>query len=255
MTKCYLEQTGSLHLKCSFTYDFALHKSLKTWWTIKNEKGTINHDTISEDQLPSAVDSEQSENEPNEIIVTVLIGRAMYLMYPYRKVSTVYLSLVIRNPKVENSGSYTCHANTAMDKASTNSAKVEIIRRSEVLEHPKPVIAVFGGTATLSCELLVDSRIANESEIYWTLDGLQTSTERVKYVEGPPNSYIVSYTITSVSDNDVGYYECHAITSYDSVHSRSANLHLLKATNITTHPSDIKVALGGKAQFRLSVKL
>ena len=142
-----------------------------------------------------------------------------------------------------------------MDKASTNSAKVEIIRRSEVLEHPKPVSAVFGGTATLSCELLVDSRIANESEIYWTLDGLQTSTERVKYVEGPPNSYIVSYTITSVSDNDVGYYECHAITSYDSVHSRSANLHLLKATNITTHPSDIKVALGGKAQFRLSVKL
>ena len=172
-------------------------------------------------------------------------------MYPYRKVSTVYLSLVIRYPKVENSGSYTCHANTAMDKASTKSSEVEMIRRSEVLKHPKPKNAVFGGTVKLSCELLVDSRIADESEIYWTLNGLQTSAERVKYVKGSSNSCEVSYTIPSVSDKDVGYYECHAITSYDSVHSRSADLKVLKATNVTTHPSDTKVALGGKAQFRL----
>ena len=179
----------------------------------------------------------------------------MYLMYPYRKVSTVYLSLVIPNPKVTNSGSYTCNAETLLDKASTNSAKVEIIRRSEILVHPKPESAVLGGTATLSCELLVDSRIANESEIYWTLNGLQTSMERIKYDNVSSNSIKVSYIIPSVSDEDVGYYECHAITSYDSVHSRSARLHLLKATMIMRHPSDIKVALGGKAQFRLSLQL
>ena len=250
---CNLEQTGSLHLQCSFTYDFSLHHSLKTWWALNNDKETIKIDSISEDQLPSAVDSE-SENE-NDMIATVLKGRAMYLMYPYRKVSTVYLSLVIRNPKVENSGSYTCNANTHLDKASTNAADVEIIRRSGILSHPESVSAVFGGIATLSCELLLDSRIANESEIYWTLNGLPTSTERTKYDKGSSNSYIVSYKIPSVSDKDVGSYECHAITSYDSVHSRSANLQLLRATNITRHPTDTKVALGGKAMFRLSVKV
>ena len=252
---CILEQTGSLHLKCSFTYDFALHHSLKTWWALNNEKGTIKFDSISEDQLPSAVDSERESENENGIIATVLKGRAMYLMYPYRKVSTVYLSLVIRNPKVENSGLYTCNANTHIDKASTNSADVKIIRRSGILSHPESVSAVLGGTATLSCELLVDSRIANESEIYWTLNGLPTSTERMKYDKGSTNSYIVSYKIPSVSDNDVGSYECHAITSYDSVHSRSANLQLLRATNITRHPTDTKVALGDKAMFRLTLKL
>ena len=251
----FLEQSGSLHLKCSFTYDFALHDSLKSWWNINNETISVKIDSISEDQVPSAVDPKQSKNELNGIIATVLKGRAMYLMYPYRKVSTVYLSLVIPNPKVTNSGSYTCNAETLLDKASTNSAKVEIIRRSEILVHPKPVSAVLGGTATLSCELLVDSRIANESEIYWTLNGLQTSMERIKNDNGSSNSIKVSYNIPSVSDDDVGYYECHAITSYDSVHSRSARLQLLKATKITRHPIDIKVALGGKAQFRLSLQL
>ena len=242
-------------MKCSFTYDFALHNSLKTWWTIENENGTFNIDSISEDQFPSAVDSRQSGNEFDGIIATVIKGRAMYLMYPYRKVSTVYLSLDIRRPKIENSGSYTCHANTGMDKATTRSAKVEIINRSKILVHPKPVNAVLGGTATLTCELLVDSRIVNESEFYWTLNGRQTSTERITYDERSPNSYDFSYNIPNVSEDDVGYYECHAITSYDSVHSRPANLQILKSTKITKHPSDAKVALGGKVQFRCSVRI
>ena len=246
----FLEHSGSLHLKCSFTYDFSLHASLQTWWTIHNGNGTFNKGSILEDHLPSAVDSDQMESETDGIIATVLKGRAMYLMYPYRKVSTVYLTLVINNPRVEDSGAYTCHANTTMDNAASNSAKIEIIRRSRILKQPKSISAVLGGSSTLSCEILIDSRIVKESEIYWTFNERQTSMERIKHEKVSANTYLVSHKIESLSDSDIGDYQCHAITSYDSVHSTSVGIRLLRATEITRHPSDTKVALGGIAQFR-----
>lgn len=44
-------------------------------------------------------------------------GRAAYLTFPYRKVSTTYLTLTIREVGLEDDGWYTCAAATRMDKA------------------------------------------------------------------------------------------------------------------------------------------
>ena len=89
-----LEQSGSLTLHCSFTYDFSLHSSLETWWTV--ERGG----------LLAVLHTEGDERRHS----TDLRGRAVYLSYPYRQISTIYLSLSLDNVRLEDDGNYTCHA-------------------------------------------------------------------------------------------------------------------------------------------------
>ena len=89
-----LEQSGSLTLHCSFTYDFSLHSSLETWWTV--ERGG----------LLAVLHTEGDERRHS----TDLRGRAVYLSYPYRQISTIYLSLSLDNVLLEDDGNYTCHA-------------------------------------------------------------------------------------------------------------------------------------------------
>ena len=89
-----LEETGSLSLHCSFTYDFSLHPSLVTWWTVSSGEAVRVLDTSHTERLEE----------------TALSGRALYLTYPYRKISTIYLSLSLANVLMEDDGNYTCHA-------------------------------------------------------------------------------------------------------------------------------------------------
>ena len=89
-----LEESGSLSLHCSFTYDFSLHPSLVTWWTVSSGETVTVLDTSHSHRLED----------------TALRGRALFLTYPYRKISTIYLSLSLADVLLEDDGNYTCHA-------------------------------------------------------------------------------------------------------------------------------------------------
>ena len=95
-----LEKSGRVNMQCSFTYDFALHDSLKVWWEFKNEKEEILK--MKPEDVP--------ENGINHVFGTVMKGRAFFISYPYRKVSTIYMTLSIDNVLLEDDGHYTCHA-------------------------------------------------------------------------------------------------------------------------------------------------
>ena len=73
-----LEKSGRVNLRCSFTYDFALHESLEVWWQFAGEGG----------QTTRLLPEELSGQGDGRVFGTVLKGRAVYLSYPYRKVST-----------------------------------------------------------------------------------------------------------------------------------------------------------------------
>ena len=87
-------------MQCSFTYDFALHDSLKVWWEFKNEK----------EQIIKMKPEDVPENGINRVFGAVMKGRAFFISYPYRKVSTIYMTLYIDNVLLEDDGNYTCHA-------------------------------------------------------------------------------------------------------------------------------------------------
>ena len=87
-------------MQCSFTYDFALHDSLEVWWEFENEKKQ--KVKMKAEDIP--------ENGINRVFGTVMKGRAFFISYPYRKVSTIYMTLAIDNVLLEDDGNYTCHA-------------------------------------------------------------------------------------------------------------------------------------------------
>ena len=89
-----LEQSGRLTLHCSFSYDFSLHSSLETWWAV--ERGGL------ETVLHTEPDGRRHSSD--------LRGRAVYLSFPYRQISTIYLSLSLEDVLLEDDGNYTCHA-------------------------------------------------------------------------------------------------------------------------------------------------
>ena len=95
-----LEKSGRVNMQCSFTYDFALHDSLKVWWEFENEK----------EQKVKMKAEDIPENGINRVFGTVMKGRAFFISYPYRKVSTIYMTLAIDNVLLEDDGNYTCHA-------------------------------------------------------------------------------------------------------------------------------------------------
>ena len=95
-----LEKSGRVNMQCSFTYDFALHDSLKVWWEFKHEKKQIIK--MKPEDVP--------ENGINRVFGAVMKGRAFFISYPYRKVSTIYMTLSIDNVLLEDDGHYTCHA-------------------------------------------------------------------------------------------------------------------------------------------------
>lgn len=91
-----LEQSGSVSLHCAFTYDFSLHSSLRTWWTV---------DTGETETVLQPL-----EGGRGRVQGTTLSGRAVFLTFPYRKISTIYLSLSLEDVLLEDDGNYTCHA-------------------------------------------------------------------------------------------------------------------------------------------------
>ena len=95
-----LEESGRVNMQCSFTYDFALHDSLDVWWEFRNEQ----------EQPIIMMPQDLTENGSRRLYGTVMKGRAVYISYPYRKVSTIYMTLSIDNVLLEDDGNYTCHA-------------------------------------------------------------------------------------------------------------------------------------------------
>ena len=93
-------------MQCSFTYDFALHDSLKVWWEFENEKK----------QSVKMKPEDIPENGINRVFGTVMKGRAFFISFPYRKVSTIYMTLAIDNVLLEDDGNYTCHARLGQKK-------------------------------------------------------------------------------------------------------------------------------------------
>ena len=196
----------------------------------------------------SAVDRLQEEER---IEATGVRGRAIFLHFPYRKVSTIYLSLTIKSAKVQDSGVYKCNARTRLDTAASNSAKIQVLHRTELIGNPKDVSAVLDGKAKLTCELIIDPTLVEDAEVYWTKNDKPTQFENTKIVPGSDvHNFELIHALHNINEKDTGQYKCHVITSYDSVHSEPATLKLMSGTVITRHPSNVVAVHGGVAQFR-----
>ena len=103
-------------------------------------------------------------SEDERMIATGVRGRAIYLNYPYRKVSTIYLNLAIKDAGVLDSANYTCHAKTRLDKATSNSAQLKVMHRTKLVKQPNDAAAVLGGDTQLLCEVFMDSALIEDAE-------------------------------------------------------------------------------------------
>ena len=164
----FAEHSGNVHLRCSFTYDFSLHDSLETWWTVTKGSETYKLE-VGQEKLRDATDpGSRFQRSSERVYANGFRGRAIYLNYPYRMVSTLYLRLTIIDAEVGDSGLYTCHASTRLDAAHTTSSKIQVFHRTKLLDPPMPVSAVLGGTATMKCGMRIDPALVEDADIYWT---------------------------------------------------------------------------------------
>ena len=195
-------------------------------------------------------------SEDERMIATGVRGRAIYLNYPYRKVSTIYLNLAIKDAGVLDSANYTCHAKTRLDKATSNSAQLKVMHRTKLVKQPNDAAAVLGGDTQLLCKVFMDSALIEDAEFYWTKNKQPTSDANTKVKQGSSEmTWSISYLIEYLTEEDIGEYQCHIITPYDSVHSEVAEINIMSETKITRHPSNVTVDIGGVAQFRLRVEI
>ena len=157
-----LEGSGNVYMRCSFTYDFALHDSLEISWIFYNGEKTTNI----------------KPNSTGRVQGKALQGRALILTFPYRKVSTTYLTLTIEDVGLQDDGWYTCMAKTRLDSAVTQTGRLDVKKKTEIIKNPAHVLAVQGGEATLLCIVSIDSSLIDDTEIYWTHNGRSTQEDR-----------------------------------------------------------------------------
>ena len=188
------------------------------------------------------------------------------MTFPYRRVSTTYLTLTIREVGLEDDGWYTCAASTRMDKAkhkvstfllhystlSFQRARLDVKKKTTMLVHPEPVSAVIGGTVTLACTISMDSSLVEDGEFYWTREGQGTYEERTLVQVIGHERQLVEHKIDGVVPSDQGHYRCHARTSFDDVASEAAVLEIKRGTEITQHPEDWEAEVGEEAEFLCS---
>ena len=152
------------------------------------------------------------------------------MTFPYRRVSTTYLTLTIREVGLQDDGWYRCAASTRMDKAKHKvstffnhlpncfqRARLDVKKKTTMLVHPEPVSAVIGGTVTLGCTISMDLSLVEDGEFYWTREGQGTYEERTLVQVIGHEKQLVEHKIDGVVSSDQGHYRCHARTSFDDV--------------------------------------
>ena len=97
-----------------------------------------------------------------------LQGRALILTLPYSKVSTTYLTLTIEDVGLQDDGWYTCMAKTRFDSAVTQTGRLDVKKKTEIIKNP----------ANLLCIVSIDSSLIDDTEIYWTHNGRSTQEDR-----------------------------------------------------------------------------
>ena len=187
-----LEDSGDVYMRCSFTYDFALHDSLEISWIFNNGEKT----------------SKIMPNSTGRVQGKALQGRALILTFPYRKVSTTYLTLTIEDVSLEDDGWYTCLATTRLDSAVTQTGRLDVKKKTEIIKNPAHVLAVQGGEVSLLCIVSIDSSLLNDAEIYWTHNGRSTQEAKTRLEVFGHEKQKIIHTITDVTSRDQGRYKC-----------------------------------------------
>lgn len=229
-----LEGSGDVYMRCSFTYDFALHDSLEISWIFNNGEKT----------------STIRPNKTGRVQGKAMQGRALILTFPYRKVSTTYLTLTIEDVSLKDDGWYTCLAKTRLDSAVTPTGRLDVKKKTEIIKNPAHVQAVQGGEATLLCIVSIDSSLLNDAEIYWTHNGRMTQEVRTKLEVFGHEKQKITHKITDVTSRDKGRYQCHIITPFDTKKSKYARLEITAGTYFLEEPESAEASFGGNVEFR-----
>ena len=198
----------SIYMRCSFTYDFGLHDSLELSWTFYNGRTAKNINL----------------NSTGKVEGKAVQGRALILAFPYRRVSTTYMTLTIKDVSLEDDGWYTCVAKTRLDNAVTQTGRLDVLKKTQIIRNPSNVEAGQGGKASLVCLVSIDSSLIDDTEVYWTHNGRHTQKDRNEMEVLGPEQQKFTHTITPVMAQDQGVYRCHIVTPYDTTESSSASV-------------------------------
>ena len=228
-----LEGSGNVYMRCSFTYDFALHDSLEISWIFYNGDSSKNIHT----------------NSTGRVQGKAVQGRALILTFPYRKISTTYLTLTIEDVSLEDDGWYTCVAKTRLDSAVTQTGRLDVKKKTEIIKNPAHVMAVQGGAATLLCIVSIDSSLLDDTEVYWTHSGRSTLEDRNNIEVFGHQKQKLTHKISEVTPQDQGLYRCHVITPFDSSQSRYARLDVKTGSYMIEEPQSVEAPTGGVAVF------
>ncbi|XP_078604169.1 hemicentin-1-like isoform X2 [Branchiostoma floridae x Branchiostoma japonicum] len=146
-----------------------------------------------------------------------------------------YSSLVVRNARKKDEGTYSCVAeNTAGRRKVVAAVKVNLPPR--VLQKPESKAVTVAGKVVLTCSVSGDP----PPSIRWLKAGeFVQSSNRIRLLE---NGSLAIYGATA---EDQGLYECRAFNEIGTVVAGTAELTLQDSPQIVVEPKDVVVDQGG----------
>ncbi|KRT84503.1 peroxidase [Oryctes borbonicus] len=165
-------------------------------------------------------------------------------------------SLVIKNSRETDGGSYICLAKNAEGLAKSRSARMTVYRPKTILdfkntitelpEKPRFIEAprsITTNEGTVEVKLTCKGVGVPQPFITWSKSGVILS---------PSNHYAIdsdgTLTIRSIQRNDFGTYRCDATNAHGRI-SASADIIINAVPVFTVHPDSVSVPLGGHAKF------
>lgn len=110
------------------------------------------------------------------------------------------------------------------DVALCHSAGVQGIHPELVPAHRNPVIARRGSNVDLVCKGSNVER--SDSDIYWKFNGEKITSSNIKKPQANEDWTTFKLSMTNVSENDVGEYQCvAAVDSYPHVNKAEASIY------------------------------
>ncbi|KAK6963489.1 hemicentin-1, partial [Biomphalaria glabrata] len=152
-------------------------------------------------------------------------------------------TLTITGTQTQDSGNYTCTAGNTIGNTTSSFVSL-LVTLVPVISPPNStnVPSQENTTVTLECQV---APLDSLSDLYWTKNGVKLNTTGSSKYSGGTKS-IPNLTINSMTDSDVGRYECVAINNFGTTEGPNITVNLeykprlnVSSGSIVTTPGNI----------------